>query len=178
MVNTHIDHGYDPIGGILKDHEYQDLSHRPNELIEWKGNVYIQTMYKKPTKKSKPAGNHPGFTAWWKAYPKKSAKKKALQIWNRIKPDAAKLLADVLNRNKNDHKWVSGFPPEPTTYLNQERWNDEVTAIPVVENKIVVPYDDAMLEAFAVEQGMHDPGMAPIHLRNSYEYRKWIEGKL
>ena len=60
--------------------------------------------------------------------------------------------------------------------VNEEYKND--WGIPVYTKLEKVPSDDSMLEAFAVEHGMHEPGKAPTHLRNSYEYRKWIETKL
>jgi len=66
------------------------------------------------------------FARWWKTYPKKVGKKPALAIWKRIKPKTDLLIADVENRIKNDRQWMEGFIPNPTTYLNQERWNDEL----------------------------------------------------
>ena len=67
-----------------------------------------------------------GFALWWEQYPKKVNKKKSLIIWKRIKPDAELLIADVINRKANDSQWTDGYIPHPTTYLNGERWNDEI----------------------------------------------------
>ena len=69
------------------------------------------------------------FEKFWKAYPKKRKKKTALDIWKRKKPNTEALIADVKNRLSNDARWVGGFVPDPTTYLNQERWNDEVEQV-------------------------------------------------
>jgi hypothetical protein len=33
---------------------------------------------------------------------------------------------DVLNRIDGDKRWLAGYIPDPTTYLNQERWDDEM----------------------------------------------------
>lgn len=68
----------------------------------------------------------PDFDRWWKIYPKKRDKKKALAAWKRIKPDADLLVADTENRITADSLWVDGYIPNPTTYLNGERWHDEV----------------------------------------------------
>ena len=66
------------------------------------------------------------FDRWWSEYPKKVGKKPALAIWKRIKPDADLLITDIQERLAGDSQWREGFIPNPTTYLNQERWNDEV----------------------------------------------------
>lgn len=67
-----------------------------------------------------------GFDDFWKAYPKKVKKKTALDIWKRKKPDAKVLVADIQKRLQHDLQWREGFIPHPTTYLNGERWNDDI----------------------------------------------------
>jgi len=63
------------------------------------------------------------FCVFWSLYPKKSAKKKAFQIWKRLSTkDRQKIISDLADRFTNvDLQYV----PLPTTYLNGERWNDE-----------------------------------------------------
>lgn len=70
------------------------------------------------------------FDAFWTAYPKKVEKKKALEIWKRRKLDslADSLIADVRGRMERDRKWIDGYIPNPTTYLNGDRWEDEMGA--------------------------------------------------
>ena len=41
--------------------------------------------------------------------------------------DADALIADVAARKARDERWTRGYPPDPLTYLNQERWNDELS---------------------------------------------------
>lgn len=73
------------------------------------------------------------FEAFWKEYPNKTAKKKAQQSWERIftvnKPDELyTAIMAGLERSKKSSQWVKDggqFVPHPTTWLNQERWNDE-----------------------------------------------------
>jgi hypothetical protein len=67
-----------------------------------------------------------GFDRWWKIYPKKRDKKKALAAWKRIKPDADTLITDTENRITADSLWLDGYIPNPSTYLNGERWHDEI----------------------------------------------------
>jgi hypothetical protein len=68
------------------------------------------------------------FDDFWKAYPKKRGKKPVSEIWKRKRLDdkADLLIADIANRSRNDRRWLDGFIPDPKTYLNQERWTDEI----------------------------------------------------
>lgn len=68
------------------------------------------------------------FDDFWLAYPKKRKKKTAKDIWRRKKLDrlADHLIADVQARMASDEQWKEGYIPDPTTYLNQERWEDEL----------------------------------------------------
>ncbi len=67
------------------------------------------------------------FDRFWLAYPKKRKRKTAEEIWSRKRLDSRveELLRDIAERSKSDRRWVEGFIPDPTTYLNQERWTDE-----------------------------------------------------
>jgi hypothetical protein len=81
------------------------------------------------------------FEEFWKGYPKKRQKKTAKEIWRRKRLDkhADKLIKDVENRIRADKQWKDGFAPNPTTYLNQERWEDELApeamSVPIKHRK-------------------------------------------
>lgn len=70
------------------------------------------------------------FEHLWNAYPNKKSKKKAMDIWAKINP-SDKLFEKImagLERAKQSKQWLKDdgqFIPHPTTWLNQERWNDE-----------------------------------------------------
>jgi len=68
------------------------------------------------------------FDDFWQAYPEKRNKKKAREIWQRKKLDdqAGRLIEDVKTRIAKDRQWIDGFIPHATTYLNGERWEDEM----------------------------------------------------
>ena len=66
------------------------------------------------------------FEAFWKLYPRKVKKKETREVWNRIQPDAAVLMADVQARIDYHRPWLDGYIPHPTTYLRGERWDDEI----------------------------------------------------
>jgi hypothetical protein len=67
------------------------------------------------------------FDQFWKEYPKKRKKKQAKEIWRRKKLDDKfnEIITDIQIRIENDKRWKGGFIPDPTTYLNGERWDDE-----------------------------------------------------
>lgn len=69
------------------------------------------------------------FEEFWKLYPKKVGKKPCHDTWKRKKLDekAEMIIADVERRQRLDRKWLEGFIVNPQTYLNQERWEDEIT---------------------------------------------------
>jgi hypothetical protein len=68
------------------------------------------------------------FAAFWSAYPRKVAKPAALKAWRSAKdrPSLADLLA-ALDRHKGSEQWQSArFIPHPATWINQQRWDDEM----------------------------------------------------
>lgn len=69
------------------------------------------------------------FPEFWSAYPKKVKKAEALKRWRQRHLDdkADEILADISIRMESDRRWKDGFIPDPTTYINGERWNDEVS---------------------------------------------------
>lgn len=71
------------------------------------------------------------FEEWWSIYPKKVKKKPTHDLWVRRELDAIAdtLIADTQARMKKDDRWKRGFVPDPTTYINQERWTDEASGI-------------------------------------------------
>jgi len=74
------------------------------------------------------------FNLFWKEYPKKSAKKNAKSQFVKIvksKETLDTILQDIRNR-MNTQEWIKNngqFIPFPSTYLNQERWTDEVVVM-------------------------------------------------
>jgi len=71
------------------------------------------------------------FETFWGAYPKKTGRKVALKSFKKIKPDEellAKMLSSIEKAKQSDQwKRDNGqYIPYPATWLNQERWEDEV----------------------------------------------------
>lgn len=68
------------------------------------------------------------FDLFWNLYPKKVEKKKSKEKWDRLSlEDQNSILKDIPLR-KSSKQWLAGYIPNPMTYLNGERWNDEMAS--------------------------------------------------
>lgn len=69
------------------------------------------------------------FDEFWACYPRKEKKPEALKIWRRERLDskAEQIINDVKLRQARHDRWEDrSFIPLPSTYLNQEGWEDEI----------------------------------------------------
>lgn len=93
---------------------------------------------KKTTEDSRAAEDR--FNAFWSSYPRKTAKQRALAVWKRKKcwnGEFDAILAG-LTAHKESDQWQRDdgrYIPHPATFLEQERWRDEI-ACPVHGQKI------------------------------------------
>jgi len=94
--------------------------------------------YGKPTKKLPENGNGNDnkilFECFWNLYDKKEGAKKRCEIkWNKLPLEIQQKIIETLPAFKAKIR-EKQFQPFPETYLNQERWNDDLT--PVVKEEI------------------------------------------
>jgi len=89
------------------------------------------------------------FDEFWELYPKKVAKEKCKSKFNKLSKNDLQKINDTIK------DWVAFKPfatynhPNPETYLNQKRWNDEIKKEPVKPNPLaprpssnpINPYD-------------------------------------
>lgn len=82
-----------------------------------------------PTTKEKNAAIAAAFDEWWTAYPKKVAKGAATKAYRAAlkKVDAVELLAGLTQQLPAMTAGDPKFIPNPATWLNAERWSDEIT---------------------------------------------------
>lgn len=90
------------------------------------------TTNHKPTTKESISSADADFEKFWQVWPssqRKVAKAKCLQVWKRkqLGKHVDQIIANV-KALKTSKQWVDGFDPAPLTYLNQDRWADEVVA--------------------------------------------------
>lgn len=76
-----------------------------------------------------------GFAEFWQAYPKKVGKQAALKSFARaIKNVDLQTLLAAVERQKRSPQWSKDngqYIPNPATWLNQGRWDDEGTIAPM-----------------------------------------------
>ena len=79
-------------------------------------------------------GDHKSFDLFWAVYPRKVAKKKAIQAWIKLAPDPSliDLIVTDVEQRISSAEWRKEngqFIPHPATYLNGERWKDQPTKL-------------------------------------------------
>ncbi len=84
---------------------------------------------KKPPLPPKGGEPSPEFVEFWSAYPKRVSKPQAIRAWRKLSPDAQTVRAILagVNRDKRSDQWLRDdgrFIPNPSTYLNNARWQD------------------------------------------------------
>ena len=107
---------------ILEDQETLTPD-EAKELVEGAVLAFHEEM-KKPSKMDTAL-----FDAFWVAYPRKVSKKTAARAWAKLKVDAnmfRRIMASLETVKKTEQWQNIQFIPHPTTWLNGERWNDEV----------------------------------------------------
>jgi len=87
-----------------------------------------------------PTGGLSGFSEFWEAYPRKVGKGAARRSWKKIKPDPElqEKILDSVVQHSYSFEWTrenGQYIPHPVTYLNQERWEDEVKKAPAAMSK-------------------------------------------
>jgi len=78
------------------------------------------------------------FADFWQRYPRKCAKKDALKAWQRISPSLYASILEAIEKHKRSEDWRRDggrYIPYPATWLNGERWEDDLTVeiVPTVD---------------------------------------------
>lgn len=90
------------------------------------------TKEKKTKENTKSMSYAHGFDEFWKEYPRKVQKKKALAAWEKVMRSEKITTSQIMHSLaawKLSDQWTKDggqFIPHPTTWLNGERWEDEV----------------------------------------------------
>jgi len=82
------------------------------------------------------------FEIFWKAYPRKTGKGYCQEIWKRKKFPSIEIMLTALKKAIASPDWQKEggkFIPNPSTYLNQGRWEDEGIDYSVLSQKISRP---------------------------------------
>lgn len=119
-------------GGRPKGNTSQALdNHMQNHMDNHMGNENVNEnidVNNKEDKGVKGEKKPSAFDAFWYAYPKKIGKGEARKAFAKVKVDLQTLL-DAIDKQKKSEQWTKNngqFIPNPSTWLNQGRWEDEL----------------------------------------------------
>ena len=79
------------------------------------------------------------FDLFWEHYPKKVGKKKVQDKFNANNYPIDLIIKNIELQKKSDQWQNQQYIPNPETYLNQERWTDEVV-LPVADDEPIYVY--------------------------------------
>lgn len=71
------------------------------------------------------------FDRLWITYPKKVGKQAAMRAYKthiKLLPPIEQLL-EIVERQKQTDQWKRGYIPNPATWINQGRWDDDITGM-------------------------------------------------
>ena len=90
-------------------------------------------------KESKNKESNKDFDLFWEHYPKKVGKKKVQDKFNSNNYPIDLIIKNIELQKKSDQWQNQQYIPNPETYLNQERWTDEVV-LPVADDEPIYIY--------------------------------------
>lgn len=100
------------------------------------------------------------FERFYQAYPKKVSKDYALKCFEKINPDDELLetMLKAIERQKMTRQWQDKqYIPNPSTWLNQGKWNDEIP-------------DDALVGHVPQRSQKYVPPSSPLRPDGTYDY--------
>lgn len=132
---------YTETSDTVSESEVLELNHRidttySRESVSLKGNKVENnnTPYISPQKRAfLPKWRPDMFARFWEVYPWKVGKKAAAKAWDRLRPDDDTLrqMAHGLKSQLRSELWTRGIGiPYPGTWLNQQRWEDDLSRPP------------------------------------------------
>ena len=128
--------------------------HTPDSLEKRRDREEKNTVDKK-------ASTHAiNFNKFWSLYPKKTGKQKCLSLWTKKKPPIEIVLKAVAWQQRSE-QWKKGFIPNPSTWLNEGRWEDEpleATGEPKNIYSIKVDSGEKIIDWRASESGINAKG--------------------
>lgn len=105
------------------------ISYLPNVSVEEAPSKELQSTLQGGKDKDKDKDkkmNADLFEQFWNEYPRKENKKKAKDKFLTLKTDLFDTIMSAVALQKQMPKWREGIIPHASTWLNGERWNDEL----------------------------------------------------
>ena len=132
ILNRYLRIVKDPIEEKLNTPIEEKLKDNNTYFNNTMNNTYEYTYMYEGVEKAEPVKDYEEkFNIFYKAYPKKVAKTKVLSWFksNKPKDDLFELMMKQLEVFKKSYNWNKDngqYIPNPTTWLNQKRWEDEI----------------------------------------------------
>jgi hypothetical protein len=109
----------------------------PVNFTEAPGNSILTELNLTELKGTEPKRTAPmrrgddGFEAFWVAYPKKKSRSSAERVWRKAapSPELCQRILDAIAAQRKSPEWLKDdgqFIPYPATWLNGQRWEDEL----------------------------------------------------
>jgi len=121
-----------------------DITHAV--IVEYSTYNDFKSNQQKPThnpiiksKKVRKKESNKDFDLFWEHYPKKVGKKKVQDKFNANNYPIDLIIKNIELQKKSDQWQNQQYIPNPETYLNQERWTDEVV-LPVADDEPIYVY--------------------------------------
>jgi hypothetical protein len=106
------------------------MSDPAKDIVDCSGDVLVEAeepLAKEATRAIKlETPKYVDFNLFWSIYPKKVGKKECQKIWGRLKVEGGKFMAISEHLRLAYIDTEKQFIPNPSTYLNGEKWNDEI----------------------------------------------------
>ena len=79
-----------------------------------------------------------GFDEFWKNYPRKVGKEAAKKAFRKVRVPV-EILIEAIGKQAETDQWKRGYIPNPATWLNQGRWEDETEQKQTQAQRCFVP---------------------------------------
>lgn len=139
------------------------LVHKENKIDRCTGCTSDQCMtctlnLKEKEPKRKDIKISCAFAEFWNIYPTKKGKKNCKEIWERRKLNsiASTIIESLKGQIEKDQEWKEGFIPHPKTYLNGDKWEDEIKMPKPKNEQLIIKQPTPIAPAVAYNTFVYD----------------------
>lgn len=111
------------------DNINKTLAHESEKPVSTYPETYYQTPEETKQHLSEQKESDESFEAFWSMYPVKKGRQRAKVAWfsSRSYKHVHMILTKLDEQIHKDRQFIEGYPPHPTTYINNKGWEDEIT---------------------------------------------------
>lgn len=124
----------------LYERDFQKLPEKVQERLKNGSSAPLELVIsnKLEVKSGTTQKNH--FDEWWGVYPKRRVDKEKCRAKFGKFPEETQLaiIQDTKNRASMDDKWIKGYVPMTSTYLNNKKWEDDYEKVDTTPTAVKV----------------------------------------